>query len=185
MNGLDRMIRDRRIAQVVRRIRPGSRVFDIGCHDGALFRSIGPALREGVGVDPDLAGPLEGPNYHLSPGYFPKEAPLESGTFDTVCALAVLEHVPEGDAQTDFASAVEQLLKPGGQALFTVPSPRVDDLLDLLMKFRALDGMEVDAHHGFEVEDVVPLFEAHGLELVEHRHFQLGLNNLFEFRKRP
>ena len=70
MRRFDRFIRDQRINQAVRFIRPGSRVLDIGCHDGALFRAIGPALREGVGIDPDLAGCIEAVNrgYDVSLG---------------------------------------------------------------------------------------------------------------------
>jgi 2-polyprenyl-3-methyl-5-hydroxy-6-metoxy-1,4-benzoquinol methylase len=183
VNGVDRFIRDLRIAQVVRRVRPGSRVLDIGCHDGALFRAIGPALREGVGIDPDLVGPLEGPNYRLAPGRFPEDLPEAAAPFDAVCALAVLEHVEGRHDQHRFAEAVAEALLPGGQVLLTVPSPRVDQILDIMMALKLLDGMETDAHHGFDVEQVVPLFESVGLELVTHQQFQLGLNNLFEFRR--
>src|SRR3954469_4874410 len=124
VNGLDRFIRDRRIVQAARWIRPGSRVLDIGCHDGALFRHLGPALREGVGIDPDLAGPLEGSNYSLRPGVFPVK-PTEGGAFDAVCALAVFEHVPP-DQRARFAAGAARAVRPGGEVVLTVPSPRVD-----------------------------------------------------------
>ena len=55
MRYLDRFLRDRRLAQVVRRIPVGAAVLDVGCHDGALFRAIGFGLRFGVGIDSDLA----------------------------------------------------------------------------------------------------------------------------------
>jgi hypothetical protein len=43
--------------------------------------------------------------------------------------------------------------------------------------------MCLDEHHGFAVEKTPSLFCAVGLELVRHERFQLGLNNLFVFRK--
>ena len=182
MRRLDRFIRDQRITQAVRFVRPGSRVLDIGCHDGELFRVIGPALSEGVGLDPDLAGCLSASNYALRPGTFPDGAPDELGTFDAVCALAVLEHV-EADDREPFAAAVARLLRPQGQAILTVPAPTVDGILDVLIRMRIIDGMEVDQHHGFDVGEVEPLFEKAGLQLERHERFQLGLNHLFTFRK--
>jgi 2-polyprenyl-3-methyl-5-hydroxy-6-metoxy-1,4-benzoquinol methylase len=179
---LDRFIRSRRIGRAVRFLRPGIRVLDVGCHDGELFRAIGPALREGVGLDPDLAGPLTGANYVLRPGTFPADAPDEPGTFDTVCALAVLEHVPDGD-RARFAAEMVRLLQPGGEVVLTVPSPTVDRLLDVMIRLRVLDGMEAGQHHGFRIEEVEPLFTGAGLVLERHETFQLGLNHLFVFRK--
>ena len=184
MNRVDRFIRDRRIAQATRFIRPGSRVLDIGCHDGQLFRVIGPALREGIGLDPDLAGPLYGSNFSLRCGRFPDDAPDESETFDSVCALAVLEHIG-ADERPAFAAAVARLLRAGGEAILTVPAPSVDRMLAVMMRLRILDGMEVGQNHGFETAEVEPLFTQAGLVLARHRTFQLGLNHLFVFRKAP
>jgi cyclopropane fatty-acyl-phospholipid synthase-like methyltransferase len=180
---LDRFIRDQRINQAVRFIRPGSRVLDIGCHDGALFRAIGPALREGVGIDPDLAGCIEAPNYRLSPGSFPFDAPDdEEQGFDAVCALAVFEHIEAGEREK-FAAGIARVLAAGGDAILTVPAPTVDGILDLLIRLRVIDGMEVDQHHGFDVNGVASIFEHAGLRLVRHERFQLGLNHLFTFNK--
>jgi 2-polyprenyl-3-methyl-5-hydroxy-6-metoxy-1,4-benzoquinol methylase len=182
MKRLDRFLRAQRIARAERFVRPGSRVLDIGCHDGELFRVLGPALRDGVGLDPDLAVPLVGSNYALTRGHFPTDVVDEPGTFDCVCALAVLEHVGEGQ-RAEFAAAIARLLRGGGELVLTVPSPAVDRILDVMMRVGILDGMEADQHHGFQIREVVPLFTGAGLVLERHETFQLGLNNLFVFRK--
>jgi hypothetical protein len=64
-----------------------------------------------------------------------------------------------------------------------VPSPLVDRILKILMGMRVLDGMEVDQHHGYDTNLTIPLFQQNGFALVKYKKFQLGLNNLFVFRK--
>src|SRR5690606_17455002 len=120
--------------------------------------------------------------YTLSPGWFPDDAPGESDAFDAVCALAVLEHV-DASQRFDVAATIAKLLRPGGDAIFTVPSPAVDRMLDVMIRLRIIDGMEAEQHHGFSVSDVQPLFEGAGLVLERHEPFQFGLNNLFVFHK--
>ena len=182
MNWLDRFIRARRIHQVVRVIPPGSRVFDIGCHDGALFKALGGRLAAGLGVDPSLPEAIIEPLYKLTPSTFPSELSIPSASFDCVCALAVLEHVIADHTEL-FIREIVRLVRADGLAILTVPSPCVDLILSALIRFRLLDGMEADQHHAFDVTKVVPLFESAGLKLDRHRRFQLGLNNLFVFRK--
>jgi SAM-dependent methyltransferase len=179
---LDRVLRDWRIAQATSLIPPGAEVLDVGCHDGALFRAIGPALRSGLGLDGDLLGELEGPAYRLLPGYFPEDLPADAGPFDVVTMLAVFEHIPP-DAQPTLVDAIHRVLRPGGLVVITVPSPAVDHILDVMMKARALDGMETEQHYGFVPADLPPLFADHGFEMTLERRFQLGLNNLYAFTR--
>ncbi len=182
MKLLDRTLRDWRIARATSQIPPGAEVLDIGCHDGALFRSLGPALRRGVGMDADLVGELEGERYHLYPGHFPDDLPADGGPFDAVTMLAVFEHIPN-EAQAAVAAAIWDAVKPGGVVVITVPSPMVDPMLDVMIKLRILDGMETDQHHGFVPADLTPLFTSQGFELTLEERFQLGLNNLFVFTR--
>jgi SAM-dependent methyltransferase len=182
VNVVDDIIRDVRVAQAVRVIPLGARVLDVGCHDGALFRRLGPALRDGIGLDPALRGPLTGDRYRLEPGSFPTDAPDEPGGFDIVTMLAVLEHLTS-EEQKVAAEAAHRLLADGGLLILTVPSPLVDRLLHGLTRLRVLDGMEAEQHHGFDPAEVIPLMEAVGLRLLRHRRFELGLNHLFVFER--
>ncbi|MGI9031749.1 MAG: class I SAM-dependent methyltransferase, partial [Ilumatobacteraceae bacterium] len=161
MKYFDRYLRDRRIDQVVRRIPPGARVLDVGCHDGALFRALGPALREGVGIDAALAGELSGPGYHLIPGSFPEDLPDDCGQFDAIAMAAVFEHIPT-DQQAGVVTACWKRLVDGGQVILTVPSPLVDPILDVLAVVRVIDGIEHHQHFGFQPAHLAPLFTSKG-----------------------
>jgi hypothetical protein len=83
----------------------------------------------------------------------------------------------------EFATRCSKLLRRGGYLVATIPSPRVDDLLQIMKAVRVLDGMRDDQHHRFEPQKAIALFEQAGLRLERHSRFQLGLNNLFVFRK--
>ncbi len=183
MRALDRLLQRWRIAKARPYIRPGSRVLDVGCHDGALFRQIGARVAEGVGVDPELQKPVAWERVRLLPGSYP-EVPGETEPFDAITMLAVLEHLP-AEVHGDLASACSRDLKPGGHLIITVPSPLVDKLLELLHSLRLIDGMSMEQHHGFRPAEVPAIFSGHQLTLTAARKFQLGLNNLFVFRKDP
>lgn len=59
-----------RIGQARPYILPGSRVLDIGCGDGELFRAAGDLISSGIGVDPGGPDGEQGP-YHFVRGYYP------------------------------------------------------------------------------------------------------------------
>lgn len=182
MTPIDRWLQRWRFGKVRPYLRPASRVLDVGSADGALYR-YHPAVGGFVGVDPAAApGPI-GPNARLLQGTFP--AALDSADrFDVIALLAVLEHVP-ADVQPAFAAACARYLAPGGVLVVTVPSPIVDRILDLLITLRLVHGMSVEQHYGFDAHQTPALFTGAGLELAVNRRFQLGVNNLFVFRKPP
>jgi 2-polyprenyl-3-methyl-5-hydroxy-6-metoxy-1,4-benzoquinol methylase len=184
MKPLDRRLQRWRIAQAAPFIPDGSRVLDIGCHDGALFRQLASRLGAGVGVDPLADDTVAlGAEFRLVRGAFPDALP-GGDLFDVVTCLAVLEHVPASE-QRAFVAECGARLKPGGRLIITVPAPAVDGILRWLLRLRLVEGMSLEQHHGFDPEQTLALAAAAGLERVTRRRFQLGLNNLFVFRRPP
>src|SRR5580704_4349318 len=117
---IDRMLQWWRINKARPYITPGSRVLDIGCADGELFRRI-PGIKDGIGVDPDLPQPaVRFANAVLLKGLFPQALP-DDRPFDVITLLAVLEHVPTPRQQV-LAEECAGHLKPGGHLIITVPS---------------------------------------------------------------
>jgi SAM-dependent methyltransferase len=181
MTLLDRLLQRWRIRKARPFIAPGSRVLDIGCAGGDLFRLI-PEIADGVGLDPDLpASTFPSLQAVFIKGYFPEALP-DDQPFDAITVLAVLEHLPQ-DQQSAFAVACARYLKPGGHLIITVPSPWVDFLLAILRGLWLVHGMALDQHYGYDPRQTTTLFTVPGLELVKATKFQAGLNNLFVFRK--
>ncbi len=159
----------------------GSEILDIGCADGAMFEQLKGRYKYGYGVEPTLGREIEADSYHLFPGVFPEALPVGIEV-DLVTMLAVLEHLPPAE-QTVLAESCHAVLKPAGRVVISVPSPRVDDLLCVLGKARLIDGMSMHEHYGFEPLDTLRVFTKPAFNLVVHRKFQFGLNNLFVFEK--
>lgn len=180
MTFIDRLLQRRRIMIARGYIPIGSRVLDVGCADGALFRRLSKRIESEIGIDPDLVEIRRFGNFTLIPGNFPSSVVGE--VFDAITMLAVIEHIPEDDLSR-WPAECHTLLRHGGHLVITVPSAAVDRLLFPLQRLRLIDGMALDTHHGFSPERVPELFSGDGLALVARRSFELGLNNLFVFEK--
>lgn len=174
MKPLDRYLQRWRIAVVRPHLAPTDRILDIGAFDGALARQV-TGFRQYVGIDPDADPRLATDRIQLVRGHFPDDLP-PGDPFDAITLLAVLEHIPSHQL-ADFATACANALRPNGKLLMTVPHPFVDRILDAMIALRLLDGMETEAHHGFDVSQTPDIFRQAGFELIAHQRFQLGLNN--------
>jgi 2-polyprenyl-3-methyl-5-hydroxy-6-metoxy-1,4-benzoquinol methylase len=179
MRAVDRLLRRWRIARAARHVRAGDRLLDVGCYDRSLIDTVGDRIAGAVGIDA-VAEPSESGSVRIVRGSFPDDLDAAPASFDCVTALAVLEHVEDPGA---FAAACHRLLAPGGRVVLTVPHPFVDRIVDALIFLRLADGMDFDEHHGFDVTETRPLFEAAGFRTVATKAFQLGLNRLFVFEK--
>ena len=179
---LDRFLRSWRYRVAKPYIPPGSRVLDVGCHDGSLFTALRDRVSSGVGIDPDIDRPIEQESYRLVPGAFPDDVD-EDEPFDVITMLAVLEHLP-ATSHERLAEGCVRVLRPGGRIVLTVPSPAVDRILPWLARFRLVDGIHLEEHHHFDPSQVPTIFRHPELRLAARRTFQLGLNNCFCFEKR-
>lgn len=178
MTGLDRFIQRQRIQKAKRFIPDSSRVLDIGCANGALFKDLS-KLKQSVGIDPDLAENVDLGNALLIAGMFPEAVPSDEA-FDVITLLAVLEHIPR-EEQIVLARNCFRYLKPGGRLIITVPSPAVDRILEVLKFLRLVDGMKTEQHYGYDARATPKTFTSAGFALFASQKFQCGLNNLFVF----
>lgn len=181
MTRFDDALRDHRIKKACSLVPEGSRVLDVGCRDGQLFRVLGAALGEGVGIDPELEAPIITSSYRLVPGWFPADVPDDVGEFDVITMLALFEHISPED-QPNVVARCGELLAPGGSVVLTIPSKQVDAILDVLEKVRLVVDDSIHQHYGFDAKrDTEPVFAAGGFRTDHRSTFQFGLNNLFRF----
>jgi SAM-dependent methyltransferase len=179
VRGGDRWLQRWRIARARRWIQPGDRLLDVGCFDRTLLSSVEDRVASATGIDA-VAEPYEAGRVRVLRGRFPEDARFEPDSFDRITLLAVLEHAPDPAA---LARELFRIQAPAGQTIVTVPSAVVDPVLDVLRFLRVVDGMDLEAHHGYEVRRTPDIFEEAGFRLVAWQRFQLGLNNLFVFQK--
>ncbi|MDW8234940.1 MAG: methyltransferase domain-containing protein, partial [Roseiflexaceae bacterium] len=121
-------------ALVRRRLRPESRVLDVGCGRGGVMELFWREVSLPVGVDPDRASLREhrtrsslpaGERSGVRANSMPlacalaERLPFENAAFDVALALWVLEHLPE---PRQALLEVARVLKPGGGFLFLTPN---------------------------------------------------------------
>jgi len=170
-----------RIKQAEKFIEEGQFVLDVGCHQGEVFDQLNFKKIRGFGIDPVLDETISKPNYTLLPGKFPEDFNVRK-EFDAVTLLAVLEHVPENEL-IEYPQTLSRFLKEGGLVIVTVPSKIVDIVLFILKSLRLIDGMDLGNHQDFPRKKIIESFTRQGYSLVVRKKFELGLNNLFVFRK--
>jgi len=181
MKLIDRLLQRWRIAKARPYIPPGARILDIGSADGVLFGQLGTAAGNGMGIDPTLAANTRAGDVPLVAGFFPRDMPPVE-PFDVITLLAVLEHFPQSEYEP-LRDGCRRFLKPGGRLILTVPSPAVDRILAALKFLRLIDGMSLEEHHGYRVDQTTDIFPPPAFRLLCRRRFQLGLNNLFVFER--
>lgn len=109
-----------KFTDTLRPSRPGARVLDIGCGVGQVVAALAKEGFEAHGVDVASANidraRMESPRCLLYDG---RRLPYRDGTFDTVGALNVLEHVQ--DPEVLVAEAV-RVCVPGGRIVVSSPN---------------------------------------------------------------
>ena len=176
----DRFIQAWRMRVAARWIPRGSRILDVGCHQGEFFKYLGDRISPSVGMDPLVLPNKFTMQHELLPILLNDKQPFEDSSFDVIVLLATIEHITD---KTIVAREAWRLLRPGGRVIITIPSSAVDKILDCLIYLKLVDGMSLEEHHGFDVNGLADIFESEGLRLKHRKKFQLGLNNLFIFER--
>ncbi len=182
MKKIDYLLQNERIRQAKKYI-VGDSILDIGCHFGELFESIQKKKPiTGDGIDGILNEKIEKENYTLFPGYFPQDFPLQK-QYDNAILLAVMEHIPVEELRT-YPEVLGRYLHSKGRVIITVPSKYVDYILNVLLFFKLIHGMDLEHHQDFERSLIKTLFTENGYDLIVEKRFEFGLNILYVFEKK-
>lgn len=174
---LDHYIARMRFRAAFPHIRKGSRVCDLGCGlDAAFLDFAAERIAHGVGVDDQVRDGAAG-RWRRVRADIRAALPLESGEFDHVVMLAVLEHLAEPEP---VLRETYRILAPGGSLILTWPSAMVDPILKVLHGLRFVsDEMESDEHQKrIPVGTLQHMLHRIGFNEFIHYSFEFGLNNL-------
>jgi len=175
--GIDHFIARMRFRAAYPHVRAGSRVCDLGCGLEAAFLDYAEGkVARGVGVDDQVENGMPG-RWQRVHADIRASLTLESGQFDHVVMLAVLEHLVEPEP---VLREVHRILAPGGSLILTWPSSMVDPILNVLHTLRLIsDEMESDEHQKrIPANALEQMLRRIGFQKFLHKKFEFGLNNL-------
>ncbi len=155
------------------------RVLDIGCDSGrlAFFLPEGSAYT-GVDIDPSRIASLK----ETHPGLeaycldIQRETLPAGGRFDTVAALAVIEHL---DDPGRFIERCLPLTGPGSTIILTTPTELGERVHRMLRWARVTSPSCSELHHRiYRRGELEALLHSRGFEVFDSRTFELGMNRL-------
>jgi len=163
-----------RIATVIPHLR--GKTLDVGCGNNRLilaYKNRGGA-KESLGID---VYPWDGVDLVIENA---GNLPFADGSFDTVCCIAALNHIPERER---FLAEGFRVLKPGGQFIMTMIPPFISRIWHTLRSPWDDDqrerGMKSGEVYGLGKPEVLALLRKAGFTSVEDRLFMVGINRLY------
>lgn len=165
-------LRNRRLAAAKPHIE--GRVLDIGCAEGHLADGVAADRYVGVDLDDDIL--VEARLAHPEHRFMGLDELDATERFDTVVALAVIEHVPD---PADWLARWSGQLVPGGRVVVTTPYDRYEPMHGFAAKLGLASDEAHDEHETtFNRESLDELFQTVGLKLTTYKRFLMGLNQV-------
>jgi len=183
--GFDAWFARLRYSKVLKVIKNGAMVVDIGCGPGMnLLRYISQKITSGVGIDRRLVKPYKFNNLELLTFDFDKtlDWPLKPDHFDQAFSLALIEHVDRPEIVVDNSY---KILKKGGTLYMTTPTTFSKPILEFLAyRLKIIDRREIEEHkHYFTKSELIELLTDAGFKNIKHHYFELGCNHFIEAKK--
>ncbi|MAB15387.1 class I SAM-dependent methyltransferase [Parvibaculum sp.] len=118
--GFEYLIYNTRLASIVQSLEPRS-VLDVGCGDGYFLGQLHDKIPTRVGVDIDERALKFAQAFHPHVDYRKADVKDLSERFDVVCAVEVLEHIPDNDISS-FLRAMASRVAADGSIVVSVPT---------------------------------------------------------------
>lgn len=179
---LEPLLRKIRFDKVLKHIKPGSIVVDIGCgHTPHLLNRLEKYIRSGIGVDQFVQNSKVG-NIKLISKQLSNKIPVKDRYADYVSLVAVLEHLEQPEV---LLRESYRILKKGGTLLLTTPTPANKPILEFLsFKLNIVSQREIAEHKRyFWARELIQIAKTAGFRKITHEYFELYLNNFLMARK--
>lgn len=109
---------------------------------------------------------------------------IQDKKFDTIVALAVIEHIEYADVFEILKMFRQKHLKPGGKVFLTIPTKISKPILEFMATAGLLDRDNIAEHkHYWDKKEVYELAEKSGFVVEKYKKFQCGLNQLVLFKQ--
>jgi SAM-dependent methyltransferase len=167
-------LRAERMARVLPRIQ--GRALDVGAGDNLLInlykQTAASAAKDSVGVDVHDAGG----GCTIVPSS--ASLPFPDASFDTICFVACLNHIPERQAALREA---RRLIRPGGRLLITMINRWIGALGHALWWYSEDKHRHVhhDEEPGLDPQEVRALIEGAQFKITARERFVYGMNSLW------
>jgi 2-polyprenyl-3-methyl-5-hydroxy-6-metoxy-1,4-benzoquinol methylase len=153
------------------------RVLDFGCSIGNLAELCSPDAYLGI----DIYGKALKVAKERYPQFRFASEVSGSEKFDTIVALAVIEHVAHPGA---LLQQFKRMLEPAGRIVLTTPHPCVERIHEFGTRLGLLSAHANEEHkHLLDYKLMEELTRKAGLIIETYRHFLLGINQLFVLKQ--
>lgn len=160
---------------------------DLGCGPKIQFyqyaKQRGVQFKKYIGIDPLLITAARKNGLLLKKAPLTNNIPLKDESVDYIVGFAFLEHI---DHPEKIIQEAVRVLKEGGKAVFTTPTPLAKRMLEFLSyKLGLISRREIEEHKTYFTKELLVSMLPKNLSVVyEHSYFELGMNNLFVIAKK-
>jgi len=155
------------------------RLLDIGCGRNMLVKKYKEKGGDGIGIDVY--------DYGCNAVIVEDSSnlPFPNNSFDTIVFAACLNHIPY---RLDALKEAHRLVSDEGQLIITMINPIIGFLVHKIweLRNRGLDverGMKKGELYGLWRSEVLELSAVAGFNLIMHKRFDYGLNNIYIFKR--
>jgi len=175
-----------RIEKALKYVKPKERILDIGCGNGYLLKHAKCQERIGIYEYRSLHMTVKNKKLKIKETKgvtLVKKVNLPSDHFDYITMIATIEHLKH---PKEILHECSRMLKKDGLLIMTTPKKVVESILFFLDRgSEQLSGQEVEhVHETYFNLKLMNKYTGKDLKLMKYKRFQLGVNQLFVYKKK-
>lgn len=176
---LEYVLSEIRFMTAKRYIENDSIVADLGCgYNGSFLKKISNKIKLGIGYDVSCTNKHKPKNIILKRADINKKINTNKNHFDTVIALAVIEHINNPQS---FLKNIRGMLKNHGKLILSTPHKNGRFILEVILyKLGFISKDEINDHKNYyDKNTLARLIKRSGYKIIEIKSFGIAWLNIF------